>query len=129
MKSLLKSALLLAFAVPAMAMANPKLVGKWETVSGSDRALTGVMELGADGSAKLGPNGFAPLIGTWTTGSTAESSAGTLTFEMPPHGSVDNTYVLSKGKLTLTYNDGSQQVFAPQKSQPSKAKPSTATKK
>lgn len=106
MKTYLKHIALLALAVPAIALANPKLVGTWKATAGSEKALSGVLELNKDGSAKLAPEGYDPLKGTWKA-----TGPGALTLVMPPHGSSEMEYVLSKDKLTLKYNNGASQDF------------------
>lgn len=110
MKTSLKALFVVLAAAPLLAFANPKLVGTWNTNSGTERALPGVMEFHADGTAKLAPEGYAPMTGTWK-----ETAPGTLSLEMPPHGVSEMTYSLKKNTLKLTYNTGAIQNFERQK--------------
>lgn len=111
MKTSLKALFVVLVATPLMAFANPKLVGTWTTNSGTERALPGLLVINSDGTAKLAPEGYEAMNGTWK-----ESKPGTLSLEMPPHGVSEMTYTLKKNSLLLTYNTGATQSFERPKS-------------
>lgn len=82
------------------------LAGHWraEAVEG---AAPGVLELRADGTVRLAPQGFDPVEGTWH----ADTRAGTLTVTISGAGTALMGYTLSGDTLTLRYASGVQQSF------------------
>ena len=108
MKTLLKTLMAGAVLVPVLAFAaSPAspVVGTWHSAGGAPQALSGVITLKANGDARLAPEGFAPLDGTW------KADKGQLTLTMPPHGTSVMGYSVEHGQLTLTYDNGAKQTF------------------
>lgn len=87
---------------------DAELQGKWISKSTTGKALNGEIELNADKSAKLSPEGYQALSGTWK-----KSAPNKLELTMPPYGTSIMIFKLSKNKkeLTLTYDDLSSQIF------------------
>lgn len=103
-------ALMLSTASVSWAGTPKELVGTWVAESAPDRGLKGLIILEASGKATLKPETQPTLEGTWAT------EGKELKLTMPPHGTAVMNWVLSpKSKLTLTYDNGSKQIFNKQK--------------
>lgn len=91
----------LSVITPLNLSANSLLIGNWVAPQSEDSlALPGELTLTESGEARLAPAGFEPLSGTW---SATDSS---LTFSMPPHGTVTMEYLVEDNNLTLTHLNG-----------------------
>lgn len=101
-----KHLLLLAAFLPLSAVAQSLLPGTWLSNGTDGLALAGVIEINEDGNARLAPLGHEELLGTWAT------EGESLTFTMPPHGSVSMTYDVTDTTLTLTQLNGAIEVLS-----------------
>jgi hypothetical protein len=109
--AVLLSAALASAAEPAISqpLATTPLVGVWQSTDAKPPIVPGVIELHADGTARLAPQGQPAQAGNWTASKT------TLTLTLPAIGHAELKYLLKDASLTLTYQNGSMQHFSKDK--------------
>lgn len=108
MKKLLTIATLVALAMPVAAknLSTPALAGVWSSVNANKGALAGTIELRADHTLALSPQGKPTFQGTWAT-----EPAEVLALTIPEAGQSSMQYKVRGNKLTLTYDNGNSQEF------------------
>lgn len=100
-----------ATALVAIAPQTPDervLVGRWGTGAHTvDGTTPGELELRADGTMQLAPEGFLSVDGIWR----ATPATGTLVFTVEDAGEATMRYELVEGRLVLHYVNGISQPF------------------
>lgn len=106
-RNLLIAALAALCVVPALA--DSRLVGRWNSLDANNHALRGTITIQKEGAAVLAAEGQPVLTGTWS-----EPGPGELVFAMGEYGTANLKYSLDKGRLVLTYDNGNVQTFTRQ---------------